>query len=267
MCPLLAGVLAPTLAALWVLVTRFSAVDRLVLLVDAAPQQPLALVGVVSMAAGLGAAHALAPGHGKTLVAAYLVGSRGTAAQALLLGLSVTLTHTAGVFALGVSSLALTRFVAPARWLPAIELLAGGVVALLGVQLARQRLLVPAGGAHAHPHEHGLHAHTHDPIVANVRGWLLLGVAGGLVPCPSALVLLLTAIGLGRAGFGLVLIAAFSLGLASVLTGVGLLFVSGRRALRRLDGHIPTLQSAALRRALPMASAVFVSIVGVGLML
>ena len=161
----------------------------------------------------------------------------------------------------------LTRLIAPEQWLPWIEVLAGALVVLLGVQLLRQRLWFTRPHDHAHAHD-GSHTHTHLPEHAgNGRSWLMLGIAGGMVPCPSALVLLLTAIGLGRAGLGLLLTAAFSVGLASVLTAVGLLFVHGRRWLDQRAGLISAPQLVAMRRLVPVASAILITMVGVGITL
>lgn len=250
------------------LLARLNAPERFVVLVQTAPSQPLAIAEAACVAVGLGAAHALTPGHSKTLVAAYLVGTRGSSAQALLLGLSVTVTHTAGVFVLGGVSLVLTRFITLEHSMLWVEVAAGTLVVLLGGQLLYQRLRPSFTHNHTHPHEHGPHTHTHLPAQkASRRSWLMLGIAGGLVPCPSALVLLLTAIGLGRAGLGLLLTAAFSVGLASVLTGVGLLFVHGQRWLHQRDGFVYAPQLNAVRRMMPVASAIFVTIIGVGITL
>jgi ABC-type nickel/cobalt efflux system permease component RcnA len=207
-----------------------------------------------------GAAHALTPGHGKAIVAGYLVGSRGKPRHAVLLGLIVTATHTAGVFALGLVTLLLSRFVVPERLYPWLTLASGVLVAGVGAAvLAGRARRAHAHDRHHHPHDHD-HDHDHDHGHGYGRGGLLgVGVAAGLLPCPSALVVLLSAIALHRVGFGLALIVAFSLGLAATITAIGLLAVLARRAFGRLslDGR--------LVRTLPAASALLILAVGIGI--
>jgi ABC-type nickel/cobalt efflux system permease component RcnA len=194
-----------------------------------------------------GAAHALTPGHGKAIVAGYLVGSRGRPRHAVALGLIVTVTHTIGVFALGLVTLALSAFVVPERLYPWLALASGLLVVGVGVGVLRRRLK---------PHRHHHHHHARD-----VRGLLGVGVAAGLLPCPSALVVLLSAIALHRIGLGLALILAFSVGLAATITGIGLVAVLARRAFGRLrlDGR--------LVRALPAVSAALIVTLGIGMIL
>lgn len=202
------------------------------------------------VAAFWGAAHALTPGHGKAIVAGYLVGTRGRPRDALLLGVIVTATHTAGVFALGLVTLALSQFVVPERLYPWLTVASGLLVVGVGASVLARR--VRAGRRHAHDHPH--HHHDHG------RGGLLgVGIAAGLLPCPSALVVLLGAIALHRVGFGLALIVAFSLGLAATITAIGLLAVLARRAFARLSLDGPVV------RALPAASALLILAVGVGI--
>jgi nickel/cobalt transporter (NicO) family protein len=200
-----------------------------------------------------GAAHALTPGHGKAIVAGYLVGSRGKPRHAVLLGLIVTVTHTAGVFALGLVTLLLSRFIVPERLYPWLTLASGLLVVGVGATVLLGR--VRRGRAHLNRrHHHHHHEHGYG------RGGLVgVGVAAGLLPCPSALVVLLSAIALHRIGFGLALIVAFSLGLAATITTIGLLAVLARRAFSRLslDGR--------LVHALPAASALLILAVGVGI--
>jgi len=313
----------------------------------------------------LGAIHALSPGHGKTVVAAYLVGSRGTAQHALFLGATVTATHTAGVYALGFVTLFLSEYILPERLYPFLEVVSGLLVVGIGGWLFATRLSrvlprfmtsmpqrpeddalaqqpahshshihdeqtptanvaavsqahghshsdmdrkVPAQAdvyslayaeaqarahdrAHRHPHDrehpfadtevhehghgrdhshgqgvqthtHGGSTHSHLPPGADGqpvtwRSLLALGVSGGLLPCPSALVVLLSAIALHRVGFGLLLIVAFSLGLASVLVGIGLLLVYARGILERFSvgGGVAT-------RVLPIVSAFLIMLAG-----
>ena len=196
-----------------------------------------------------GAVHALSPGHGKSIVAAYLVGTRGTPRHALVLGLTVTVTHTVGVFALGLVTLALSEFIFPEQLYPWLNLASALLVVGVGCAVLRARL------AHRRRHAHGHHHHHHEHELS-MRGLLGVGISGGLIPCPTALVVLLAAISLHRVGYGLVLIVAFSLGLAAAMTGIGLLAVTAKRlsARLRLDGRVV--------RALPALSAVVVLALG-----
>jgi nickel/cobalt exporter len=211
----------------------------------------LILLSVV-LALFWGAAHALTPGHGKAIVAAYLVGSRGKARHAVALGGIVTVTHTIGVFALGLVTLGLSEFVVPEDLYPWLNLVAALLVVGVGVTVLRQRIRgwVHAREGHDHGHGRGHHHHHHDH--APRRGLLAVGISGGLLPCPTALVVLLAAISLQRVGFGLLLIVAFSLGLASVISGIGLLAVSARRLFSRLSldgplvGALPAVSAAAI---------------------
>jgi nickel/cobalt exporter len=233
------------------------------------------------IAAFWGSVHALTPGHGKALVAGYLVGTRGKPRHAFLLGATVTVTHTAGVFALGLVTLLLSQFIVPDQLYPWLTLASGLLVVGVGASVLRQRLRGTGSGgggdrhhhghdhhhhhdhghSHDHQHNHG-HGHTHhhhDDESLTSRGILGVGVAAGLLPCPSALVVLLSAIAIHRIGFGFALIAAFSLGLAATITCIGLLAVLARRAFSRvsLEGRIV--------RALPAFSALVILCVGVAL--
>jgi ABC-type nickel/cobalt efflux system permease component RcnA len=215
-----------------------------------------ALVIVASLAAALfwGAAHALSPGHGKTIVTAYLVGSRGTPLHAALLGLIVTATHTVGVFALGLVTLSLSQFVVPDHLYPWLNLVSGLLVVGVGAAVLWSRIRRRRAHTRAHARDH--HHHHAD------LGWRSLvgvGVSGGLLPCPSALVVLLAAISLHRVAFGLLLIVAFSAGLALSITGVGLLAVLAKRAFGRVgfDGRIIGL--------LPAVSAFVILVAGVAM--
>jgi ABC-type nickel/cobalt efflux system permease component RcnA len=263
----------------------------------------LALAGAV----GLGAFHAFEPGHGKTVVAAYLVGTRGTARHALYLGLIVTATHTAGVYLLGVVTLYASRYVVPERLYPWLGVLSGLIIAGVGCALFLRRYdgseATPTHGhthGHGHTHTHGHtrahtyghthgHAHTHNhshhhnlaPDQAHVhahgahhhhhpqpretvsfRELLALGVTGGIVPCPAALVVLLSAIALQRIGFGLLLIIAFSVGLATVLIAIGLLMVYARRFMVRFQG-----EGLLITRWLPLTSAATITVLGMAMVM
>jgi len=216
-----------------------------------------ALVIFASLAVALfwGAAHALSPGHGKTIVTAYLVGQRGTPRHAALLGLIVTITHTIGVFALGLVTLALSQFIVPDRLYPWLNLVSGTLVVGIGASVFWTRWRHRRAHTHGHHHHH---AHAQDADAGpSLRSLLAVGVSGGLLPCPSALVVLLAAISLHRVAFGLLLIVAFSAGLALTITGIGLVAVLARRAFRRLSFDGP------LVRLLPAVSALV--ILGAGL--
>jgi len=262
-----------------------------------------------------GAMHAMTPGHGKTIVGAYLVGSRGTIKHAVYLGLTTTVTHTLGVFALGLITLFAAQFIVPEKLFPWLSLLSGLFVVGIGVNLMISRFkssdaaswlgklkadLTKSRGLtspvlqyehaeavghqhkfvvgssqehfhshdHAHPHSHD-HDHTHadhshlppgaegEPVTW--RSLLALGISGGLLPCPSALVVLLGAIALNRIGFGLILVLAFSLGLAGALTAIGMMFIYAGRLFNRFPVQ------GKIIRFLPVLSALFVSAIGVGI--
>ena len=228
-------------------------------------------------ALGVGAAHALEPGHGKAMVAAYLVGSRGTAWHAAFLGVVVTAAHTAGVFLLGLITIYGSRYIVPERFYPWLGAASGLTIAGLGAWLFLQRYARQDGpGQHAthshddhdhdhddrHPHHHGSHHHGshHHGAPASLRELFMLGITGGIVPCPAALVVLLSAIALRRTGFGLLLIVAFSVGLAAVLVGIGLLTVWARRFMAHVNGDGPLV-----RRWLPLASAAVMTVLGVAI--
>jgi nickel/cobalt transporter (NicO) family protein len=218
----------------------------------------------IAIAAFWGAAHALTPGHGKAIIAAYLVGSRGTPRHALLLGLIVTVTHTAGVFALGIVTLALSELFVPEQLYPWLNLVSALLVVAVGVTVLRLRVREwDRPRAHHHHHAHGDH-HHHDHVPepgSGLRGLIAVGVSGGLLPCPTALVVLLAAISLHRVAFGLLLIVAFSLGLASVISAIGLLAVTAKRAFSRVSFDGPVV------RALPAVSALVVLTLGVAMTL
>jgi len=392
----LSGQPAPAAESAAVTANRFGQ-DEFANLLQRTLDTPGALLAALLVAVGLGAAHALTPGHGKTIVGAYLVGSRGTARHALFLGLTTTITHTAGVFALGFLVLAASEFVLPEKLYPWLGVLSGLLVIVIGLSILRghvghwlahrrgkahdegqyhfhfgkghshgpeghhhrptadsrpltadrrqtaddrrqttdqgnsgrggqnpasgQRVLAFAGvsgnssavampsrglahthshGGHSHTHgdhDHGQHldytehshihaqsdhAHPHDDhddhhghmsssslvtrhsslvTSSDALSWrnlLALGISGGLLPCPSALILMLSAIALHQVGLGLVLIVAFSIGLAGVLTSIGLIMVYAGRFLERLPIRHTTLTA----RFLPMASTTFITLAG-----
>jgi nickel/cobalt transporter (NicO) family protein len=209
------------------------------------------LVLLLLTAFAWGALHSLSPGHGKAMVAAYLVGARGTARHAVALGATVTITHTAGVFALGVVALGLSEYVLPEDLYPWLNLVSGLLVLVVGAYVLRKNL-------RRRKHHHH-HHHHHHPESLSWRGILAMGTAAGLIPCPSALVVLLGAIAQGQIALGMVMIVAFSLGLATTLTVLGIAVVSAGRVLSRLN--VPNR----IVTALPAVSALL--IVGVGVVL
>jgi len=269
----------------------------------------------LAIAFAWGGLHALSPGHGKTIVGAYLVGGRSKAQHALFLGLTVTLTHTASIFALGFVTLGTSQFILTEQLYPWLNVLSGVLVTGIGLKLLISRWRAAqvfqnwavgqhhAGHTHDHDHHHQHeqgHAHTHDhshelptkhkPEVVQAHHhhahdhdhnpehhehshlppgadgspitWsslLALGISGGLLPCPSALVVLLSAIALNRIGFGLALVSAFSLGLAGVLTGIGLMLVYAKELFERLPIQSPKISM------LPTVSALFMTLIGLGL--
>ncbi len=327
--------------------------DRLANYLTASSLTPSLILTALAVAVVLGALHALEPGHGKTLVAAYLVGTHGTPLHAVLLGLVVTASHVASVVVLGLVALAASEYVLPQRLGPYFGVVSGIIIAAMGVVLFRRALRGyehhhhhhhglhnhhhgheaeehhhhgPADHAHEHPHEHGHehvhehehhdgnhahdhghdhedehhhapehghehehqhdeehgHEHSHGPAAsaqagAGVRSheaasdsgarqqsvslWslLVLGISGGIVPCPAAIVVLLTAISVGRIALGLALIAAFSLGLALTLIAIGLAVTLGMSAVPE------TARESQLIKALPYASAVVITLLGIGL--
>ena len=251
----------------------------------------------------LGSAHALTPGHGKTIVAAYLVGSRGTLKHAAFLGAMVTFTHTIVVFALGLATLFLFKYVVPERITEILGALSGLSIAAIGGWMLYKRLHARMGHTHAHAHghahhhhdhhahdhhhhhdhghthphshshehdhhhhahephthSHGGHSHSHVPEELSWKGLVALGASGGLVPCESALVLLLGAIALGRVGLGLLLLVSFSLGLALVLMAIGMAVLYAKNLIpeSKRSGTHPFFRWAAI------ASPAVVLIVGI----
>lgn len=297
---------------------------------------PWTVMVSLMLATVLGAQHALTPGHGKTVVAAYLVGARGTARHAFFLGATVTATHTLGVFALGFVTLFLSHYILPERLYPMLEVISGLLVMGIGGWLFAGRLRGALANWHSSPtlnanrtydhdlahdhnqqhshdhphsddHEHHHHshdhthsddhehqhshdhshnddhehqhshdhhglvhshsgsAHTHLPPGADGsrvtwRSLLVLGVSGGLLPCPTALVLLLGAIALNQVVFGLVLTLFFSLGLAGVLVGIGLLLVYARPLLQKVS-----LPGGPITRLIPVGSAMVITLAGLAI--
>ena len=254
------------------------------------------------IAAVLGGFHALEPGHGKTLVAAYLVGSHGKARHAVLLGAIVTASHTISVYALGIITLYASQWILPERLYPWLGIGSGLLVAGLGFTLFIRRYLATESNAddghvhdHANGHRHnwyGAHVdevgtHSHSDLIEHdhdrgeehdhshggeremprarelsLSGLFALGITGGIVPCPAALVVLLGALAFHRVAFGLFLIVAFSAGLAAVLISLGLAMVYAGRFMSRFGAQGPLTQ-----RWLPLASSAVITVIGVTLTL
>lgn len=271
---------------------------------------PFALLGMVGLALVFGAGHALAPGHGKTVMAAYLIGTRGRPIDAVLLGVIVSAMHTASVLILAVVLYQVNRSTPVDRIFPWLTIASGALVSSLGIylivtraramqhrrsvlaasshehalghththplvvpnfvsvpgheptQLDRSELQREHAHTHEHDHHHGPGGHTHElpPDVAPLsrRGLILLATSGGLLPSPSAVLVLIAAFAAGRAALGLLLVGVFSIGLAVTLTGVGLALVIGGRALERRGKH----RGGRFAQWLPVGSAAAITIVG-----
>ncbi len=214
----------------------------------------MVLLGL-AVAFSLGAIHALSPGHGKTIVAAYLVGARGTVKHAIFLGGMVTFTHTISVFFLGFTTLFLSQYVLPEKIYPVLGAISGLSIVWIGGMLLIHR----AQHLRGHSHIHGPHGHTHAPEgEVNLGSLIALGASGGLVPCPSALVLLLSSIALGRVGLGLVLLVSFSAGLAAVLMAIGVAVLYAKHWLP--DGQTAARHPAF--RLIPVLSAAVIVCIG-----
>ncbi len=269
------------------------------------------LVLLLLAAFGWGALHALSPGHGKAMVAAYLVGTRGKPRHAVALGATVTVAHTVGVFALGFVTLALSQYILPEDLYPWLNLVSGLLVVVIGAAVLRSRINPDGGHGHHHHHHEDSHEHDHahsksfsragfehfldhargrdhshapghghahhshdhhhhgpadaDDSTVTKRSLIGLGAAAGLIPCPSALVVLLGAISQHEVALGLLLITAFSLGLAGTLTGLGLAVVWARRVVPRLAPKLSVFRGTGARRlvaAMPAASALVIVAVG-----
>jgi len=208
------------------------------------------LLGIIGFSFLLGAVHALSPGHGKTLVAAYLVGSRGKLRHAFLLGLIVTVTHVFSVVILGLIALWATQEVVPERVGPWVSLAAGGLIVIMGIWMMINR--VRKKSVHVHDHDH---VHDHGVKWTEL---LVLGISGGMVPCLSATVVLLFAIYVGRVLMGLLLMGAFSLGMAGALIVIGMLVVTGRDLVARWSGG----KRSRWMEVLPVVSAGIVTVLG-----
>jgi ABC-type nickel/cobalt efflux system permease component RcnA len=222
----------------------------------------------------LGASHAALPGHGKTVMAAYLArkgsdGVRGSTRDAVVVGATVTVTHTLGVLVLGLA-LSLSSSLAGESVTKDLGVISGALVALIGAGLLVTALLrrrLPEHQEHGHDHHqhaHDDHHHEHTHVHGRGRlGLVGMGVAGGLVPSPSALVVLLGAMALGRTWFGISLVFCYGIGMAATLTAAGILLV---RVSDRWAGRVARrLGSQHLAGAAPVMTAGLVLVVGLGL--
>ncbi|MBV6700913.1 nickel transporter [Kitasatospora aureofaciens] len=215
----------------------------------------------------LGAGHAALPGHAKLAVAACLARRRGGVRAAVAVGATVTVTHTAGVLVTGLVLTASMSLVGEQLlgWLGAAG---GALIAVIGAGLVVAAIRTLAGHRkhdHHHDHHHGHHDH-HDHHHHSRLPLLGIGLAGGLVPSPSALVILLGAVALGRTSFGVLLVLGYGLGMALALTAAGLLLSGTTTRLATLT----TARLPSLRRYAPYASlatALVVLAVGLGLAL
>ena len=251
---------------------------------------PAFFLVLLSTFAMVGALHAAQPGHGKALVAGYLVATQGTMRDALALASIVTFTHTAGVFALGGLTIAASAIFLPSRVVPIVQITSALLVILLGLSLI---LRAYRSATHSQAildghHQHHDHANLIDEEHArlhleealgmrdrtSLRDLLTMGIAGGIVPCPEALAILLLAIGLHQAWLGMLSIVAFSVGLAAVLVAFGVVVALFQSRSSTMLGRLPggnagvagRLASRAAR-LLPLASAVLITIVGAAMLL
>lgn len=234
------------------------------------------------LAMGMGALHALSPGHGKAMVAAYLVGTQGKMRDAIVLGATVTLTHVGSVLVFGCIALMLSKYILPQLLYPWHSLLSGLLIAGIGCWMLVKKIREKLRSKHTHHHHHhhhyhhedhhvhvhsdhhehgeGHHSHSHLPQKgAGLASLISLGISGGMVPCPSALVVLLAAVALHRLLFGIALIVAFSLGLAAVLITIGILLVKSSDVVMKRTGSGNLLDSMAF------VSASVIIIIGIGI--
>jgi nickel/cobalt transporter (NicO) family protein len=231
--------------------------DRLQDFVHTPGVPPLAF----ALAFAAGAAHAVAPGHGKSLAAAYLAGSRGRIRDAAWLGGSVAVMHTLSVLVIGLAwtFLSLADVIRMRQLTSWLQLGAGLLVIATGLWLVRRQL---RAARHRHMHHHG-HDHSHGHGATERPGLLMLGVSGGLTPSPAAFLVLVTGLYLGRAGFALLLVLAFGIGMAVVLFGVGVLAVAGSSAVVRGSQSRAALRLAT--RVAPVLAAAGITLFGVGI--
>jgi nickel/cobalt exporter len=251
-------------------------------------------------AMALGALHAFEPGHGKSIIAAYMIGTKGRAIDGIILGFIVTFTHTFSVIILGIIARMLSHSFTDAQLHVWLGFFSSLLILGVGLWMLRERLVhhgsghthfhffckegadhdhVPAHAhSHPHPHDHGHdhdsdhhhkhaadHAHTHRDTPEAITGedgrvnrWrlLMLGISGGIVPCPPAIVALLAAIGAGRTAEGLTVAIFFSIGLGLVMMTIGVVLSQAGRLTRKVSDNLP------LARKLGILSALIITVLG-----
>lgn len=217
----------------------------------------LYLVGFIT-AFILGAFHALSPGHGKAMVAAYLVGTRGRVVDAVRLGVVVTVTHVISVLVLGAIALVLSKYTLSQNVYPWLGFASGMIIFLTGYFLLARTAFAVNNHHHHHDHHHG-HPEVGHQSTHSLKEIISLGIAGGLVPCPSAIVILLFAIAVNRIATGLCLILSFSLGLAAVLIIIGILTVTASKRIERLGSGVGWI------KRLPIFTAGIIMILGIAI--
>ncbi|WP_417910784.1 sulfite exporter TauE/SafE family protein [Candidatus Electronema sp. PJ] len=230
----------------------------------------ISLLTLYASAVFLGALHAFEPGHGKTMIAAYMIGTRGRAWDGVVLGTIVTVTHTFSVILLGIAAMFLSKTYADEVLHNWLGLLSAGLILLAGLWMLRQRFSDTNHGHHhphdehnhAHPHEHP-HAdpvqHAHSPAAVRPKSkleLLLLGMSGGIIPCPAAIATLLAALAVGKIGQGLSVTLFFSLGLGGVMITIGVLLSQSRHLVGKISDNLE------LARKMGIASAVLIIVLG-----
>jgi nickel/cobalt exporter len=227
---------------------------------------------------GLGALHALEPGHGKTVVGAYLIGSKGRISDAVLLGIVVTLTHSGSVILLGVLSIIATHYFVPETVQKILAIVSGLLIIAVGGWMLNVRIRQTGEGNHTHHHDHNHdhecdhthnddhchHDQSHIPNLApgerpTIWQLITLGVSGGIVPCHSALAVLLAAISFGNFGRGLALVIIHSIGMATVLVAIGIMMV------KAADFAGKYVSESKWTKRVPVISAILITLVGIGL--
>ncbi|MGX9726694.1 MAG: HoxN/HupN/NixA family nickel/cobalt transporter [Candidatus Electronema sp. VV] len=238
------------------------------------------LFALYSTAIFLGALHAFEPGHGKTLIAAYMIGTRGRAWDGVLLGAIVTVTHTFSVILLGLAAMMLSKRYSDETLHNWLGLVSAAMILIVGIWMLRQRLSSAGHGhfhlfgghdhhhhphdshSHEHPHPHEPHSHSHhQPAAAAAKPTsklelLLLGMSGGIIPCPAAIATLLIAIGAGKIGQGLTVTLFFSLGLGLVMITIGVLLSQSRRLTGKISENMD------FARKMGIASAGLITVLG-----
>lgn len=201
----------------------------------------------------LGAAHAFSPGHGKALISAYLVGSQGRYAHAILLGVIVTITHTGSVFLLGLLFLIFPETLVPENAMPYIGIVSGSIIFLIGIYMFYNRWS-EARGAHHHHHNHRI-----KKTDGGFKSLLAMGLSGGMVPCPSAMALMLVAISVGKVAWGMILVSVYSLGLAVVLIILGILAVGAIDIFKKIR------VAGKAWKWLPIISSILIAVIGISI--